>query len=78
MNSILKRSIASSLLLLCLSLSIFADGDMGAGSKTGNNSGALASTANSEININSKQSDDPTIISFIDWITAKLAETFYL
>jgi hypothetical protein len=76
MKTILKRSIAVSLLLFCLSLSIFADGDMGAGSKTGGNSGGLAATTNSEININSKQSDDQTIITFIDWITAKLAETF--
>lgn len=76
MKTILKRSIATSLLLLCLSLCTFADGDMGAGSKYSSNGGGLAPTIDTQTNTNNKKTDQKTIFSFIEWFSAKLAETF--
>ena len=76
MKTILKRSIATSLLLLCLSLCIFADGDMGAGSKSGGNGGGLAPTIDTQINTNNEKTDQKTLLGFIEWFSAKLAETF--
>lgn len=59
MKSILFRSIGVSLFLLCLTFSSFADGEMGAGSKSGNSNGGLA--PNTTIQINTKTDVSTTV-----------------
>lgn len=76
MKTILKRSIATSLLLLCFSLCTFADGDMGAGSKTGGNGSGLASTLDKQVDKNNEKTDQKTLLSFIEWFSATIAENF--
>ncbi len=72
MKSILFRSIGVSLFLVCLTFSIFADGEMGTGSKTGNGGGLAPTT----IQINTK-TDDSTKINetdFFGWIAGIFAD----
>lgn len=67
MKSILFRSIGVSLFLLCLTLSGFADGEMGAGSKTGNGGGLAPDTT---IQINPKTVDEVNTdeTDFFGWL----------
>ena len=70
MKSILFRSIGVSLFLLCLTFSSFADGEMGAGSKTGNGGGLAPDTT---IQIEDK-TDKETESDFLGWIAEIFAD----
>ncbi len=66
MKQFLFRSIGVSVFILSLSLFTFADGDMGAGSKTDPSGGGFAPSATSQ-KVNTDSTKDSDILSF-DWI----------
>jgi len=69
MKSILFRSIGVSLFVLSLSVFAFADGDMGAGSKTctGGGSAPISTTEiTTDLNIDSNSNEDSTS-DFFGW-----------
>ena len=73
MKSILFRSVGVSLILLSLSLFTFADGDMGAGSKTdpGNGGGSAPTSVVEATNIDSTadfHSNNESATDYIDWL----------
>jgi len=69
MKSILFRSIGVSLFVLSLSVFAFADGDMGAGSKTGTGGGStpiITDEITTAINTDSNSNGDSTL-DFFGW-----------
>ncbi len=66
MKSILFRSIGVSLFLLCLTLSGFADGEMGAGSRTG---GGLAPDTTIQVNPKTDDAVNTSETDFFGWLT---------
>ena len=76
MKSILFRSIGVSLFVLSLSLFAFADGDMGAGSKTSPSGGSApisTSEITTDLNIDSNSNQDSTL-DFFGWIEQIFAD----
>ena len=74
MKSILFRSIGVSLFSLILTFSIFAEGEMTTGSKTGNGNG-FAPNAATELNIKTDDKMDVKEVetNFLSWIAELLA-----
>lgn len=76
MKSILFRSIGVSLFVLTLSLFAFADGEMGAGSKTGTGGGLAPITTNegkTDSNTGSDSNEDSSL-DFFSWIEQVFAD----
>ena len=76
MKSILFRSIGVSFVLLCLSLSALADGEMGTGSKTDkDNTGGLTSNTTIELKTGGDcGSTTDSGLDFYSWIAKMLTE----
>ena len=77
MKSILFRSIGASLFLLCLTFAAFADGEMGAGSKTDNGNGsglAPNTTIQTTGKVDKSTTAKETENDFLGWIAGIFAD----